>query len=581
LALPEPLSAQQLDDMLKAVEASLKAEMALAAGGGGGGTAAATTAEAKGGVGGAAAPSSSSAKQGAAASTPFVLTPEQLEQVRAEAASRVEQERARVEQEHQRAELMARRYEKKRAQYEVRLSAAAAAGAQRRDAAQALRARLAELEGRVLRGEGKSCNGGVGSNGNNNGNSLAEALRRKEADLARREAELARRRRDDAQRAAALVALEEAALADEGRYSSLAEESAAKGRKLAKLWRRFQQVDREAEEMWGDWGEEKGRWLSDLRRLEQQLALQDAVLAAFIPPEEARDVARRAVWDERREEWSLPRRRRPPVKGRAWGWRKGGRPGDEEGGDGGDGENGDTANPPTREEQEEDDLAGPPGGVWWYLRGGEVEGAIAWADEGEEGGGGGGGGGGAASASAEDNNNNNNNDNNNNNKPPSSRSRAAAAAAAKDDPQADDATITDDPALAARVALLARLRAHGGVAGTAEAWRPRAWRRERRPTCALARRRAAAGDMSLRYRAENILTVGLDVQPGGTAWEPSLSSSGAAAAAAGEGEEDEAASLARLQATLDAAFEGDEGLVLLRRSDPHPAAVVAASVAAV
>jgi hypothetical protein len=47
-----------------------------------------------------------------------------------------------------------------------------------------------------------------------------------------------RRREEETARCAAIASAEEAALAAEGRYGSLREEAAAKGRKLEKLQRR-------------------------------------------------------------------------------------------------------------------------------------------------------------------------------------------------------------------------------------------------------------------------------------------------------------------------------------------------------
>ncbi|KAK9819166.1 hypothetical protein WJX81_001387 [Elliptochloris bilobata] len=51
--------------------------------------------------------------------------------------------------------------------------------------------------------------------------------------------------------------------------------------------------------------EERAALLEDARRLRQQLALQDLVLASFVPAREVSKVLQRAHWDEERESWAL------------------------------------------------------------------------------------------------------------------------------------------------------------------------------------------------------------------------------------------------------------------------------------
>ncbi|GBF99862.1 kinesin-ii motor subunit [Raphidocelis subcapitata] len=228
------------------------------------------------------------------------LTPEEVEQIRREAAAQAAAQAAAVEADRRRAAEEAAKYERKQRQLEERLAAKAVEGEQLAAAKEALRARLRAMEGKIIKGEAR---GG-----------LLEVTRRKEEEIARREAQLARRREEEARRAADIAAMEEAALAAEGAYGGLREEAAAKTRKLEKLARRVAELDADIAEAWADWGDEKAALLDALRRLDQQAALKDAVIDAFVPPEEVSKVMRRAAWDDDSESWSLqPPPPEPPA----------------------------------------------------------------------------------------------------------------------------------------------------------------------------------------------------------------------------------------------------------------------------
>ena len=131
------------------------------------------------------------------------------------------------------------------------------------------------------------------------------ALRKAEQDLiAKREQELSLSRQ--------MTEQEEANLALEEKYSSLAEEVQSKTKKLKKIWTKFQQAKTEIRDLQGEFQGERDDMLETIRHLTKQMKLKELIISNFIPPEYARiiddsDNGGRAVWDEDDEAWFVPK----------------------------------------------------------------------------------------------------------------------------------------------------------------------------------------------------------------------------------------------------------------------------------
>lgn len=68
-----------------------------------------------------------------------------------------------------------------------------------------------------------------------------------------------RRRKDEEERRAKIAAMEEAQLAAEEKYKDKADEAEQKTKKLKKLWKKFQEVNTEVEDMYKEFQREKVR----------------------------------------------------------------------------------------------------------------------------------------------------------------------------------------------------------------------------------------------------------------------------------------------------------------------------------
>lgn len=144
-------------------------------------------------------------------------------------------------------------------------------------------------------------------------------------------------------RAAALLALlrlfppsqefERRRVEKDQKYASLSEERDAKKRVLEELWAQLQGAHRDVSDVEAEFDRERKFFMEQLQELQSQLklrrgtqergaegsggrqmvpvgpwsrlALREAIIAAFIPPDEQSKVMVKAVWDEDAEEWLL------------------------------------------------------------------------------------------------------------------------------------------------------------------------------------------------------------------------------------------------------------------------------------
>ncbi|KAL6762472.1 kinesin-2 motor subunit FLA8 [Haematococcus lacustris] len=253
---PKALDPAMLDKMRAEMEAQLRAELAQ--------------------------------KQGTAG-----ISEEQMAALREAAAEKARHQAQRMEEERRVAEEEAAKMARKQAKIQQEAARTAEDADKIRLEKEALAKKLKAMESKILKGEAR---GG-----------LVEVTRKKEAELRKREEELDKRRRKEEEEARKISEMEEAQLAQEGKFSSLTEEAEQKTKKLKKLWKKFQEVNAEVDDMYKEFQREKEDLLESIRMLQDQMQLKDMVIEAFIPPEEVGKVNRRAHWDEEREVWVLER----------------------------------------------------------------------------------------------------------------------------------------------------------------------------------------------------------------------------------------------------------------------------------
>mmetsp|Transcript_17939 Transcript_17939/g.53743 ORF Transcript_17939/g.53743 Transcript_17939/m.53743 type:complete len:766 (-) Transcript_17939:710-3007(-) len=217
---------------------------------------------------------------------PAGLSAEQLEQVRLEAEKKAKAEQKKAEEEQA-------KIAKRQAKIKAEMAKTGEEAERVRAEKEALAKKLKQMEGKIMKGEAR---GG-----------LEQVTKKKEEELRRKEEELAKRRQQEEEDRARMAEMEEAALAFEGKYGSLNDEAEQKTKKLKKLWKKFQEVNSEVDDMYSEFQREKEDLLESIRMLQDQMQLKDMVIEAFVPPEEVQKVMRRAHWDDEREVWVLER----------------------------------------------------------------------------------------------------------------------------------------------------------------------------------------------------------------------------------------------------------------------------------
>ena len=110
------------------------------------------------------------------------------------------------------------------------------------------------------------------------------------------------------QQAALQVKLEEEELAQikiQEKFNSLAEEVEHKNGQLMKLFDRFQNVNRELEEINQDFDRERNDMYDTIYELTNQLKLKNMIIEYMIPPEEYRKYEKIAEWNEDLNDWTI------------------------------------------------------------------------------------------------------------------------------------------------------------------------------------------------------------------------------------------------------------------------------------
>ena len=104
-----------------------------------------------------------------------------------------------------------------------------------------------------------------------------------------------------------IAAMEEAALLKEESFASKKEEAADKTKKLKKMFSKYQSAKQDLEEHARTLAREREDMMDSINLLRRQLALKEALIASFVPPEVAAKTTDRAHWEEEVEQWVLER----------------------------------------------------------------------------------------------------------------------------------------------------------------------------------------------------------------------------------------------------------------------------------
>ena len=104
-----------------------------------------------------------------------------------------------------------------------------------------------------------------------------------------------------------IAAMEEAALLKEESFASKKEEAADKTKKLKKMFSKYQSAKQDLEEHARTLAREREDMMDSIHLLRRQLALKEALIASFVPPEVAAKATDRAHWEEEVEQWVLER----------------------------------------------------------------------------------------------------------------------------------------------------------------------------------------------------------------------------------------------------------------------------------
>ena len=213
------------------------------------------------------------------------LSEEEVARIKADAAAEAEEVRRKAEQEREALLNEKTRTAEERAALEKKLrlrdeeQAAAAA------AADSLRTQLSAMQEKLLVG----------------GRMLDEAAKQ-EAELRRAQIELQEREREEKRLKAEL---DEANLAMDEQYTTMAEEVKAKTGKLKKVWAKYQGLKQDHADLQAETARDREEMLDAIRELTKAVKLRQTILDHFVPPDEVAKLEARAVWNEEEEDWHI------------------------------------------------------------------------------------------------------------------------------------------------------------------------------------------------------------------------------------------------------------------------------------
>eukprot|EP00002_Diphylleia_rotans_P024614 TRINITY_DN4867_c0_g1_i6.p1 TRINITY_DN4867_c0_g1~~TRINITY_DN4867_c0_g1_i6.p1 ORF type:complete len:835 (+),score=193.28 TRINITY_DN4867_c0_g1_i6:114-2507(+) len=90
-------------------------------------------------------------------------------------------------------------------------------------------------------------------------------------------------------------------------YANVQEEVESKTRKLKKAVQKIASMAQDMEEQQEIFAQEREELTDSLRSVTNELDLARMIIESFIPPEDVEKIKRKAVWDEERSQWFIPR----------------------------------------------------------------------------------------------------------------------------------------------------------------------------------------------------------------------------------------------------------------------------------
>jgi len=219
------------------------------------------------------------------------LSPEEVQRIQEEAEREAEEQRRRLEEERERARREAEEKAKLLSEKEREMQGARERAQLVAQAKSQLAAKLQAMQNKVLHGGGKD--------------ELAKKAKEKEAEIAKQMQDLENRRKKEREAAEKIKEFERRRVEKDQKYASLSEERDAKKRVLEELWAQLQGAHRDVSDVEAEFDRERKFFMEQLQELQSQLKLREAIIAAFIPPDEQSKVMVKAVWDEDAEEWLL------------------------------------------------------------------------------------------------------------------------------------------------------------------------------------------------------------------------------------------------------------------------------------
>ncbi|KNC51999.1 kinesin-II 95 kDa subunit [Thecamonas trahens ATCC 50062] len=155
---------------------------------------------------------------------------------------------------------------------------------------EALAARLAAMQDKVLSG---------GTEG------LIDLKEKQERELEEQRLRLERQAREEERLKKELEAQAEEAELSKKKFSSLEEEAAIKTRKLKKLWSKLQNAKGELSSLEEEHAIDRLELMEEIRTQNDELKLFRCIINNFVPPTEAHKVQQRALWDDDADDYVL------------------------------------------------------------------------------------------------------------------------------------------------------------------------------------------------------------------------------------------------------------------------------------
>ncbi|CAG9463621.1 unnamed protein product [Pedinophyceae sp. YPF-701] len=218
------------------------------------------------------------------------LAPDQVAEIEREAEAAAEREKQRIRAERERGLREAAERKKQIEAAKEKAMAAQSEAEQVSAAKAAMKKKLDMMRSKLLHG-GKD--------------ELAREARARQADVEKKRRELEEHRQQERERARRIQELEEQKKKKELKGKSLEEERTKLRAALELSWSQLQSAVRDVEDAEEEFARERHFLLQQVQDLQSELRLREAIIDAFVPPDERDKVTARAQWDAEAEDWVM------------------------------------------------------------------------------------------------------------------------------------------------------------------------------------------------------------------------------------------------------------------------------------